>query len=476
MTKVEPVHMPAWLESLDILNESAMKRLRAALTKRIRDKKGDMAAKGQLGFGPAWQEMHGWYRHEFTLRGAAIFSNAVRVLSATTESWDLNDALKLVRQRCDEEFSSLYLEAQELFKGRQQTPAWYMPKLKEALDDAKNEAIQLLQVDLMSARKNRDDVVPVPRSRIVLSLVETQYLNRLADLLYGFLPGKPHPYADPRISFKGIAGDLGLGSLWIDGGKLPAITELLSETYIRDQGRFATLVLEVVRRGISYREVKKPVKRQEIEAVNEVLLKLKLRIKDLGDPGFLDTLPGKTRRKQSQEPPQPQNGLGPVDLSPLRAKLKALTNLEPCRRGFAFESLLTDLFASVGLAPRGSFRLIGEQIDGSFHHAGQTYLVEAKWHGQRLGQSDLLVFSGKVGGKAQWTRGVFISLSGYTSEGLEAFARGKQTNIICFDGLDLHAVLDNRVSLHDLIGMKARAAAESNAAFVSVRSLLPGVL
>lgn len=310
-----------------------------------------------------------------------------------------------------------------------------------------------------------------------LSLAETQHLNRLADLLYEFLPGKPHPYADPSISFKGIAKELGLSRLWVDGSKLPAITELLSKTYVLDKGRFATLVLEVVRRGLSYRETKEPVKRQEVDAINDALLRLKLRIKDLNDPAFLDSLPGKALRARANEPARSASApTNPVDLSSLRGKLQDLANMEPPQRGFAFERLLTDLFAAFDLAPRGSFRLTGEQIDGSFHHGAHTYLLEAKWHGQRLGQSELLVFSGKVGGKAQWTRGVFISLSGYTDEGLEAFARGKQTNIICFDGLDLHAILDGKVSLPTLIAMKTRAAAESNAAFVSVRSLLPGIL
>jgi hypothetical protein len=93
-----------------------------------------------------------------------------------------------------------------------------------------------------------------------------------------------------------------------------------------------------------------------------------------------------------------------------------------------------------------------------------------------LGSPTCSVFSGKVGGNAQWTRGAFISLSGYTDDGLVAFARGKQTNIICFDGLDLHTVLDGKVGLPDLIALKARAAAESNSAFVSVRKLFPEVL
>jgi len=43
------------------------------------------------------------------------------------------------------------------------------------------------------------------------------------------------------------------------------------------------------------------------------------------------------------------------------------------------------MFQSFGLAPRVDFRLVGEQIDGSFKLNGQTYLVEAKWHGRPIG-------------------------------------------------------------------------------------------
>jgi len=307
------------------------------------------------------------------------------------------------------------------------------------------------------------------------SLGDTQQLNRLADLLYEFLPGKPHPYADPRISFKGIARDLALDRLWVDGSKLPAITELLSRTYAADKARFATLIREIVRRGLSYREVKNPVRRQEIEAINDVLLKLQLRIKDLLDPDFLDSLPGKPRAAKASSPPDAAGAEVIPDLSALRGQLEQLSAMEPSPRGFALERLLTELFAVFDLAPRGSFRLKGEQIDGSFHHGAHTYLVEAKWRGDRLGQSELLVFSGKVGGKAQWTRGLFISLGGFSNDGLEAFGRGKQTNIICFDGLDLHAVLGGKISLPALVNLKARAAAESNEAFVSVRHLVPGI-
>ena len=56
-------------------------------------------------------------------------------------------------------------------------------------------------------------------------------------------------------------------------------------------------------------------------------------------------------------------------------------------------------------------------------------------------------------------------------EGLEAFARGRQTNLICAAGLDLYEVLAGRVSLVEVMREKERQAAETNRAFVAVRDL-----
>ena len=75
------------------------------------------------------------------------------------------------------------------------------------------------------------------------------------------------------------------------------------------------------------------------------------------------------------------------------------------------------------------------------------------------------------GRKAAWSRGLFVSNSGFTAEGLEAFSRGRQTNLICADGLDLYEVLSRKVSLIDVLEEKSRRAAETNRAFVAVRDL-----
>ena len=178
-------------------------------------------------------------------------------------------------------------------------------------------------------------------------------------------------------------------------------------------------------------------------------------------------------RPVAQHPNAQLPAVTPEAINRLRDKFMALHSMTAQDRGFAFERFLNELFDLFNLAPRGSFRLVGEQIDGSFQIGQDVYLVEGKWQNHRTGQSDLLSFSGKVEGKAQWSRGLFISYSGFTADGLEAFARGKSTRIICMEGLDLHCVLNHNLNLSEVINRKMRRAGETNDAFVSVRDLFP---
>jgi hypothetical protein len=162
-------------------------------------------------------------------------------------------------------------------------------------------------------------------------------------------------------------------------------------------------------------------------------------------------------------------------LAELNCRLLALTAMSAQERGFAFEKFLSDLFALYELDPRRSFRLVGEQIDGSFELPPETFLLEAKWQAILTGQADLLSFSGKVEGKAQWSRGLFISYSGFSEDGLEAFARGRRTSILCMDGRDLAQILSGGLNLVDVIQKKKRRAAETGNAFVPVRDLFMSV-
>jgi restriction endonuclease Mrr len=133
--------------------------------------------------------------------------------------------------------------------------------------------------------------------------------------------------------------------------------------------------------------------------------------------------------------------------------------------------LLRDLFNVFGLEAREPFRLKGEQIDGSFLLQGETYLVEAKWQDAPTGVADLHTFHGKLEQKAAWTRGLFVSNSGFTEDGLVAFGRGKR--VVCMDGLDLFDTLSRELPLNHVLEKKVRRAAETGLPFARVRDLFP---
>jgi hypothetical protein len=157
--------------------------------------------------------------------------------------------------------------------------------------------------------------------------------------------------------------------------------------------------------------------------------------------------------------------------SRLTESLKDLMPLAPQPRGFAFEKFLNDAFTTFHLAPRPSFRLVGEQIDGSFHLGSETYLLEAKWQDARIGNRELQAFAGTVRTKSGWTRGLYVSYSGFTEEGLIAFERGDATRIICLDGLELWQIVTEKLNLADVLALKARRAAETGRAHFPVREL-----
>lgn len=155
----------------------------------------------------------------------------------------------------------------------------------------------------------------------------------------------------------------------------------------------------------------------------------------------------------------------------LRNDLIAFAQLAPQARGYAFETLLRELFNVFGLQAREPFRLKGEQIDGSFVLQGETYLIEAKWQAAQTGVADLHTFHGKLEQKAAWTRGLFVSNSGFTEDGLAAFGRGKR--VVCMDGLDLFDTLSRELPLNHVLESKVRRAAETGFPFARVRDLFP---
>lgn len=258
-----------------------------------------------------------------------------------------------------------------------------------------------------------------------------------------------------------------MGHLWGGGSKLPALARLFEAVWQQRPASFEPLILAIVREGIKYRESKgNPVTREEVERISETLLGLHLKIPDLHDGDFLNSLPGPTAKNVRTVAPSLGSSIAQVvDSARLRELLGVYTALvkedSPQARGYHLQNLVSDLFDLYGLAPKGAFRVVGEEIDGSFEFQGDTYLLEARWRKDPTSATDLYAFQEKVERKSVWTRGVFVSVNGFTADALEAFARGKAPRIFGFDGFDLAVVLEGLCSLDEALRRKIRALSES---------------
>jgi hypothetical protein len=135
------------------------------------------------------------------------------------------------------------------------------------------------------------------------------------------------------------------------------------------------------------------------------------------------------------------------------------------RRGYRFESLLADLLRADELDPRTSYKAPGEQIDGSFFLHGAVFLLEAKWHADPIPASTLYQFKGKVDGKLVGTIGIFISMSAYSQDAVDALTLGKSLNLVLFDKRDIDAAINRDLGFRAVLKRKLRQAAEEGVVY-----------
>lgn len=140
--------------------------------------------------------------------------------------------------------------------------------------------------------------------------------------------------------------------------------------------------------------------------------------------------------------------------------------------GYALEKILYRLFDLSDLDPKGSFKIVGEQIDGAFSFNYEEYLLEVKWRNKQTPLSDLDSFSGKIGRKFENTLGLFISISGFSDEALVQFKNSCDKRVLLMDGEDLIAVLDERITISNLLTRKRREAAQTDNIYLKYRDMI----
>ena len=121
------------------------------------------------------------------------------------------------------------------------------------------------------------------------------------------------------------------------------------------------------------------------------------------------------------------------------------------------EALFFDLLHHTELEHKKPYRTPNqEQIDGHFKYEKFDYLVEVKWTQEQTKQPDLSVFDGKIRGKAQSTRGFFVSANGFDQTAVDKYS-GDSPRILLMTGEDLALVLSGHVLFYDVLQAKVDA-------------------
>lgn len=210
-----------------------------------------------------------------------------------------------------------------------------------------------------------------------LTLKESRAVADLAELLYDFLPGSGDPNWKGHVSFKTVAEKVGVGNFWQAGSKIPMITALLERTLEHRRDRFEPLVVELVRAAITYRQKKgNPIVPATIDKLNGLILEVGFKFPALWDPEFKKALASNSSERARErveevvaqerikESEREQRAL---QLEDLKARYFSLAqDGDRQNAGRELESVLNNLFNLNGLSPREPFRVVGEQIDGSF--------------------------------------------------------------------------------------------------------------
>lgn len=318
---------------------------------------------------------------------------------------------------------------------------------------------------------------------MTLSLKESRACSEMAKVLYSFLPGSGSGKWKGHVTFQSVAAGVGAAKFWPGGSKEPAIATLLEKTLEYERSLFEKLILRIVRAGLKYREKQgEPVTENEIKTLNGLILEVGFKFPDLWDPLFLSSLrvgasdraADLVDRELTAEKIRVSEVLASKQqLVILKTEFYALVSMSDRQAaGRALEKVLNGLFEQSDLSPREPFRVVGEQIDGSFDLDNEIYLVEAKWEQERLSEQPLMVFREKIQGKSNITRGAFIAINGCTEVALDAITRGKQPNFFLIDGYDLSCVLEGSISLKELLRIKIRCLAEEGCMLLSASKIL----
>lgn len=176
---------------------------------------------------------------------------------------------------------------------------------------------------------------------------------------------------------------------------------------------------------------------------------------------------------KEETPPKKQTQPIRLTIPQLKNNFELLFNeTDHQKRGYLFQDFLQDLFNSAELKPTPPFKITGEQIDGGFVFEKQFFICEAKWQAPQVNAETLYGFRGKVEGKLSGTKGMFIAINSFSDESKQALVDGKEKRILLIDGGHLWLVLDQRITLNELLSRLLELASFKGEIYMRPNSLL----
>lgn len=158
-------------------------------------------------------------------------------------------------------------------------------------------------------------------------------------------------------------------------------------------------------------------------------------------------------------------------LGALRVQFLGLGSMTDAHaRGRALEGFLNELFRLFDLEPRAAYSLEHEQIDGAFSFDTDDYILEAKWWKSPMEREHADVFAAKVRRKGKNALGLYVAINGLSKGARDAYS--DSTPFITMDGVDLMAVVDERVRLDDLLRRKKRHMNETGSCYYPAGQIL----
>ena len=134
--------------------------------------------------------------------------------------------------------------------------------------------------------------------------------------------------------------------------------------------------------------------------------------------------------------------------------------------GYEFEKWFYEALDYSDIQSRRPYKFDGRQIDGSLTLEGTTYLIELKFTKNQTGSEAIDSFKAKINKMADNTMGIFVSMSGYSSQAIKE-ASGRKTTLMLLEASHLFSFLQGVDTLAEIITRSRRHVSQTSEALLS---------